>query len=33
MKHFGNTMCCDLKAMQPRRIFSVPGAPLEIRWS
>jgi len=34
MKHFGNTMVLwDLKAMQPRRIFSVPGAPLEIRWS
>jgi methanethiol oxidase len=23
----------DLKAMKPRKIFSVPGAPLEIRWS
>ncbi len=34
MKHFGNTMVLwDLKAMQPRRIFEVPGAPLEIRWS
>ena len=34
MKRFGNTMVLwDLKAMQPRRIFSVPGAPLEIRWS
>jgi selenium-binding protein 1 len=34
MKHFGNTMVVwDLKAMQPRRILSVPGAPLEIRWS
>jgi methanethiol oxidase len=34
MKHFGNTMVLwDLKAMQPRQIFSVPGAPLEIRWS
>jgi len=34
MKHFGNTMVLwDLKAMQPRRVFSVPGAPLEIRWS
>jgi len=28
MKHFGNTMVLwDLKAMQPRRIFSVPGRP------
>ena len=34
MKKFGNTMVLwDLKAMQPRQIFSVPGAPLEIRWS
>jgi selenium-binding protein 1 len=34
MKHFGNTMVLwDLKAMKPRQIFSVPGAPLEIRWS
>jgi selenium-binding protein 1 len=34
MKRFGNTMVLwDLKAMQPRQIFSVPGAPLEIRWS
>jgi len=34
MKRFGNTMVLwDLKAMQPRRIFTVPGAPLEIRWS
>ena len=34
MKHFGNTIVLwDLKAMQPRRVFSVPGAPLEIRWS
>jgi methanethiol oxidase len=34
MKRFGNTMVLwDLKAMQPRRVFSVPGAPLEIRWS
>jgi methanethiol oxidase len=34
MKHFGNTMVLwDLKAMQPRQVFSVPGAPLEIRWS
>jgi len=34
MKRFGSTMVLwDLKAMQPRQIFSVPGAPLEIRWS
>ena len=34
MKHFGNTMALwDLKSMKPRQVFSVPGAPLEIRWS
>ena len=35
MKKFGNTMVMwDLKAMQARRrSSSVPGAPLEIRWS
>jgi selenium-binding protein 1 len=34
MKRFGNTMVLwDLKAMQPKQIFGVPGAPLEIRWS
>ena len=34
MKRFGNTMVLwDLKAMKPQKIFSVPGAPLEIRWS
>ena len=34
MKRFGNTMAVwDLKAMQPKQVFSVPGAPLEIRWS
>ena len=34
MKHFGNTMVLwDLKAMKPKKIFNVPGAPLEIRWS
>jgi selenium-binding protein 1 len=34
MKQFGNTMVMwDLKSMKPMRIFSVPGAPLEIRWS
>jgi methanethiol oxidase len=34
MKHFGNTMVMwNLKTMQPSQIFSVPGAPLEIRWA
>ncbi|CAN5256145.1 selenium-binding family protein [soil metagenome] len=34
MKNFGNTMTLwDLKAMKPQQVFSVPGAPLEIRWS
>ena len=34
MKKFGNTMVAwDLKAMKPTKIFAVPGAPLEIRWS
>ena len=34
MKLFGNTMVLwDLKAMKPKKVFSVPGAPLEIRWS
>ena len=34
MKKFGNTMALwDLKAMKPQKVFSVPGAPLEIRWS
>ena len=34
MKRFGNTMVVwDLKAMKPAKILSVPGAPLEIRWS
>jgi len=34
MKRFGNTMVLwDLKTMKPRKIFSVPGTPLEIRWS
>jgi selenium-binding protein 1 len=34
MKHFGNTVVLwNLKSMQPEKIFSVPGAPLEIRWS
>jgi len=34
MKKFGNTMVAwDLKAMKAKKVFSVPGAPLEIRWS
>src|SRR3954466_15302913 len=34
MKHFGNTMVLwDLKPLKARKVFSVPGAPLEIRWS
>ncbi len=34
MKRFGNTMVVwDLKSMKPRKVFAVPGAPLEIRWS
>src|SRR5437660_4311359 len=34
MKRFGNTMVLwDLKAMKPQKVFSVPGAPLDIRWS
>ena len=34
MKHFGGTMVAwDAKAMKPLKVFSVPGAPLEIRWS
>jgi selenium-binding protein 1 len=34
MKRFGNTMVVwDLKAMKPRKVLAVPGAPLEIRWS
>jgi selenium-binding protein 1 len=34
MKHFGNTMVMwNLKSMKPEKVFSVPGAPLEIRWS
>ena len=34
MKKFGSTMVLwDHKAMKPVQIFSVPGAPLEIRWS
>jgi selenium-binding protein 1 len=32
MKHFGNTVVIwDLHTLQPKKIFDVPGAPLEIR--
>ncbi len=34
MKNFGSTMAVwNLKSMQPTQVLSVPGAPLEIRWS
>jgi methanethiol oxidase len=34
MKNFGGTMVVwNLKSMQPTQVLSVPGAPLEIRWS
>lgn len=34
MKRFGNTMVVwDLKAIKPKKVLAVPGAPLEIRWS
>jgi methanethiol oxidase len=34
MKRFGSTMVAwDLKAMKPKAVLPVPGAPLEIRWS
>ncbi|MBL8564851.1 MAG: selenium-binding protein [Hyphomicrobiaceae bacterium] len=34
MKNFGNTMAVwDVKSMKPIKVLSVPGAPLEIRWS
>jgi methanethiol oxidase len=34
MKRFGNTMVVwNLKTVKPEKILSVPGAPLEIRWS
>jgi methanethiol oxidase len=34
MKRFGNTMVLwDIKPLKARKVFSVPGAPLEIRWS
>jgi methanethiol oxidase len=34
MKHFGSTMVMwDFHTRQPKKIFRVPGAPLEIRWA
>jgi selenium-binding protein 1 len=34
MKHFGNTMVMwDFHTRQPKKVFAVPGAPLEIRWA
>jgi methanethiol oxidase len=34
MKQFGSTMTMwNLKTMQPEKVFAVPGAPLELRWS
>ena len=34
MKRFGNTVVVwDLKAMTPQKVLSVPGSPLEMRWS
>jgi methanethiol oxidase len=34
MKHFGATVVVwNLKSMKPTQILSVPGAPLEMRWS
>src|SRR5437762_7303586 len=34
MKHFRQTMVMwDFHARQPKKIFQVPGAPLEIRWA
>ena len=34
MKNFGSTMVVwNLKSMSPTQVLSVPGAPLEIRWS
>jgi selenium-binding protein 1 len=34
MKNFGSTMVVwNLKSMQPTQVLSVPGAPLEVRWS
>jgi selenium-binding protein 1 len=34
MKHFGGTMVMwDFHTRQPKKVFQVPGAPLEIRWA
>ena len=34
MKHFGQTMVLwDFHARTPKKVFNVPGAPLEIRWA
>jgi selenium-binding protein 1 len=34
MKRFGNTVVLwNAKSMKPKKVFSVPGSPLEIRWS
>jgi len=34
MKHFGNTMVMwDFHTRQPKKVFQVPGAPLELRWA
>ena len=34
MKHFGGTMVMwDFHTRQPKKVFNVPGAPLEIRWA
>jgi methanethiol oxidase len=34
MKHFGQTMVLwDFHTRQPRKVFHVPGAPLEVRWA
>jgi selenium-binding protein 1 len=34
MKHFGQTMVLwDFHTRQPKKVFQVPGAPLEIRWA
>jgi selenium-binding protein 1 len=34
MKHFGQTMTLwNFHTRQPKKVFNVPGAPLEIRWA
>jgi len=34
MKHFGSTMVMwDFHTRQPKKVFQVPGAPLEVRWA